>query len=477
VTIGSHYPKKMLKWHYRSRHESLIDFSNRHFYDSELVIFPSPWAQSEEFGIKFNHVKNGVFASGINNEEAKHIVAAVKHHLTHNDKESLGIVAMNSKQREQIEALLESARSSDPILDAGLKRDAQTEDPIFIKNLENVQGDERDVIIISFTYGPQNRGSNSVLQRFGPINYEQGWRRLNVLFTRAKKRIQVYSSMRSEHILVSDTSKRGIRALKNYLAYVESGDLIDHTGDSQGEPDSDFEIAVMKQLSAAGYECVPQVGVAGFKIDIGVRDPGLPGRYLMGIECDGATYHSSKSTRDRDRVRQGVLEDLKWNIKRVWSTDWFKNPDAELKPIIDELNRISTPFSVALAKEETADNAESIFDTDSIEPEPSFVTESEIQEELKLDEVLSTQSLKSRLKDFDEHIVEREFPKTPSAKRLLRKEMLDMLDSERPTNLEEFSEFIPNYLRTHTSTDEAAMFLGDVLEIIAVFEELQSGVN
>jgi len=477
--IGSHYPKRMLKWHYRSRHESLIDFSNRHFYESELVIFPSPWAQSDEFGIKFNYVKNGVFATGINNEESKHIVAAVKYHVTHNHKESLGIVAMNSKQRDQIEALLETARSDDSILDAGLKRDAQTEDPIFIKNLENVQGDERDVIMISFTYGPQNRGANSVPQRFGPINSEQGWRRLNVLFTRAKKRIQVYSSMRSEHIIATETSKRGVRALKNYLAYAESGELIDKTGDSQGEPDSDFEISVMKQLTEAGYDCVPQVGVAGFKIDVGVRDPGMPGRYLMGIECDGATYHSSKSTRDRDRVRQGVLEGLGWNIKRVWSTDWFKNPDAELKPIIDELNRLATPISDAVATVEKADNIENILDTNAIKLklEHRGVTRYEVQEELILNEAQSAQSLRSRLVDFNKDIIERQFPKTPPAKRLLRNQMIDMLDSERPINLENFSEFIPKYLRTHTSSDEARMFLGDVLEIIAVFEELHSDVN
>jgi superfamily I DNA and/or RNA helicase len=472
--IGSHYPKRMLQWHYRSRHESLIDFSNRHFYDGELVIFPSPWAQSDEFGIKFNHVKNGVFVSGINNEEAKHIVEAIKYHVLHNENESLGIVAMNFKQREQIEVLLDAKRSQDLVLDAGLKRDAQTEDPIFIKSLENVQGDERDVIIISFTYGPQNRGGNSVPQRFGPINSEQGWRRLNVLFTRSKKRIQIYSSMRSGQIILSDTSKRGVRALKNYLSYAESGELIDQAGDSQGIPDSDFEIAVMKQLAAAGYECVSQVGVAGFKIDVGVRDPGMPGRYLMGIECDGATYHSSKSTRDRDRVRQGVLEGLGWNIKRVWSTDWFKNPDAELKPIIDYLNRMATPVSELpiqiKAKHENAFDLKS----EPFDAEQPQVAEQEIQEELVFDESSSGQNLKSRLEDFNEHIIEKEFPDTPTAKRLLRAEMLDMLDSERPINLDDFSEFIPNYLRTHTSVEEASRFLGDVLEIIAVYEELHN---
>lgn len=470
--IGSHYPKRMLQWHYRSRHESLIDFSNRHFYNSELVVFPSPWAQSAEFGIKFNYIENGVFVSGINNEEAKHIVEAIKYHVLNNEDESLGIVAMNSKQREQIEMLLDLKRLDDPILDAGLKRDAKTEDPIFIKNLENVQGDERDVIIISFTYGPQNRGAKSVPQRFGPINSEQGWRRLNVLFTRSKKRIQVYSSMRASNIILSDSSKRGVGALKNYLSYAESGELIDQTGSSQGVPDSDFEIAVIKQLAAAGYECVPQVGVAGFKIDVGVRDPGMLGRYLMGIECDGATYHSSKSTRDRDRVRQGVLEGLGWNIKRIWSTDWFKNPDAELKPILDDLKRMATPISelpiqLEVEHKDTFDLKSNLSDTDQFEADKQ-----DAQETLEFDVSSDDKSLKSRLENFNTRIIEKEFPNTPAAKRLLRAEMLEMLDSERPVNLEDFSELIPNYLRTHTSVEEASKFLGDVLEMIAVYEEL-----
>lgn len=460
--IGAHYPKRMLQWHYRSRHESLIDFSNRHFYDSELVIFPSPWAQSDEFGIKFNYVENGVFVNNVNNEEAKQIVEAVKYHFTRNPNESIGIVAMNTKQRDQIEAALDAERSKDSALEAAFQRDFKKEEPLFIKNLENVQGDERDVIIISFTYGPQNRGSNSVPQRFGPINNEQGWRRLNVLFTRAKKRIQIYSSMRSGNIVVSETSKRGVKALKNYLAYAETGELIDQSGSTQGIPDSDFEIAVMKQLADAGFECVPQVGVAGFKIDVGVRDPGMPGRYLMGIECDGATYHSSKSTRDRDRVRQGVLEGLGWDIMRIWSTDWFKNPDAELKPIIEALRAKATP--IREDDESDADEANDLIANNK---------QKQILEELLVEERVSSKSLRQRLTDFNSNIIEKHFPDTPDEQRLLRHDVMQFLESERPTDRDEFAEYVPAYLRTHTSSEEAVMFLEDVLEIIAVFEEME----
>ncbi|MFC3151054.1 DUF4011 domain-containing anti-phage protein Hhe [Litoribrevibacter euphylliae] len=469
--ISVHYPKRMLKWHYRSRHESLIQFSNRHFYDDELVIFPSPWSSSPEFGIKFQFVEHGVFVNQVNNAEAQTIANAVKRQVISKPEESVGVVAMNTKQRDLIESTREQLRASDCAFDEALNQDAKKDEPLFIKNLENVQGDERDVILISFTYGPQNRGSNSVPQRFGPINTDQGWRRLNVLFTRSKKRIQVYSSMKSGHILADENSKRGVRALKNYLAFAESGQLIEKSSASVGSPDSDFEVAVMKKLSSAGFECVPQVGVAGFKIDIGVRDPGMPGRYLMGIECDGATYHSSKSTRDRDRVRQGVLEGLKWNIRRIWSTDWFKNPDAELKPIIEELKSLATPINSQAQKIEGA--MEELIDPIVMEN----VSQQEIVEELTFDEELSPQDLKGRLAHFDQTIIRKEFPDTEPTRRLLRADMLKFLCSEKPIDYDEFTECIPGYLRAHTSSDEAGKFLGDVLEIIAVYEEYSVKTN
>jgi very-short-patch-repair endonuclease len=154
--------------------------------------------------------------------------------------------------------------------------------------------------------------------------------------------MHVFSSMGSEDIVVGANAKRGVKALRDFLAYGETG-ILHHTEDDTGRaPDSDFEIAVADALQKEGFQCVPQVGVAGFFIDIAVVDPGNPGRYLMGIECDGATYHSAKSVRDRDRLRQSILERLGWRIRRIWSTDWFKNPHAELQPIIRELHELKT---------------------------------------------------------------------------------------------------------------------------------------
>lgn len=210
----------------------------------------------------------------------------------------------------------------------------------FSKNLENVQGDERDVIIISMTYGPQTAGGITY-QRFGPINSDVGWRRLNVLLTRSKKRMEIISSMSSGDVRADSSSKLGVQSLRALLEYCETGHL-KNTVVTGKPPDSAFEIAVIRKLAAAGYESEPQVGVAGFFIDLAVRNPDKPGEFLMGIECDGANYHSAKSARDRDRLRQEVLEGLGWKIRRIWSTDWFRNSDAQLQPIVAELERMRT---------------------------------------------------------------------------------------------------------------------------------------
>ena len=211
-------------------------------------------------------------------------------------------------------------------------------EPIFIKNLENVQGDERDVIVISMTYGP-SQIAGKVFQRFGPINQSSGWRRLNVLFTRSKKRMHIISSMNSTDILTSDTSSKGVSALKEFLRYCETGFL--HEEKQTGKaPDSDFEIAVMKALAKHGYECEPQLGVAGYFLDLAVKNPNNPGEYLLAVECDGATYHSAKSSRDRDRLRQQILESLGWRIHRIWSTDWFKNSQEQMQILLEKLSNL-----------------------------------------------------------------------------------------------------------------------------------------
>ncbi|MGL5845821.1 MAG: DUF4011 domain-containing anti-phage protein Hhe [Aeromonas veronii] len=444
------FPMRRLRWHYRSRHEKLIAYSNRHFYNSDLVIFPSPNAESPEYGIKFTYVSKGRFSNQHNIEEAQAVAEAVLHHAQHRPGESLGVVAMSSKQRDQIERAIDELRRNRPEFNDAIDGLYAMEEPLFVKNLENVQGDERDVIFISFTYGPSEHGGK-VYQRFGPINSDVGWRRLNVLFTRSKKRMHVFSSMRSEDVVTSESSKLGVVSLKGFLQFAENGKLdsvVTHTGRA---PDSDFEVAVMEALKRAGFECEPQVGVAGFFIDLAVKDPGCPGRYLMGIECDGASYHSAKSARDRDRLRQEVLERLGWKISRIWSTDWFINPDEVLSPIIRKLHELKTLApEVALPSYEYVGTSEQN-DEGSFELVNSFVP---------------GLGLKEQLRHFAKHVIEVAFPDVDEDRRLLRPAMLEALLEHQPLSRSEFVERIPHYLRQATDVDEAQRFLDRVLALI-----------
>ena len=332
------FPARRLRWHYRSRHESLVAFSNQSFYDNHLLLFPSPGGGKKTLGIRHRRVPDGRFAGQVNEAEATAIAARVRELLCHDPQISLGVATMNAKQRDCVEGFIEELAKEDPAFDEALAHNAREYEKLFIKNLESVQGDERAIILISCTYGPESIGGR-VYQRFGPINSEVGWRRLNVLFTRARERMEIFTSLSSGDVLADVNSNRGVRAFKEFLHYAETGVL--HSGEATGRgPDSDFEIAVAKKLEAHGFECDYQVGLAGFFIDLGVKHPGRTDEYVMGIECDGATYHSGKSVRDRDRLRQEILEGLGWNIKRIWSADWFHNPKGALVPILSELEQL-----------------------------------------------------------------------------------------------------------------------------------------
>lgn len=328
-------PNTRLKWHYRSRHESLIAFSNHHFYDKELVLFPAPQEPGREVGLRRHRVQ-GAFQKGVNVIEADELARFVIEQMKERPGDSLGVVAMNSQQREIVEERIETLAKSDPAVDLYLNRWKDTADPFFVKNLENVQGDERDVIVISFTYGPPSPGGR-VPQRFGPINMAGGWRRLNVLFTRARLRIEAFCSLDAEDVEPLAESQtgdgRGKQALREYLRYLQGQGLASEVYGRRA-PDSDFEVAVAEVLTQNGYPCVAQLGVAGYFIDIAVQDPGRPGRYLLGIECDGASYHRARCVRDRDRLRQSVLERMGWTIHRVWSTDWYGNRPAAVRRLL-----------------------------------------------------------------------------------------------------------------------------------------------
>ena len=446
---------RRLNWHYRSRHHSLIAFSNHAFYDDKLIVFTSSNETCDELGLHYSRLPNGLYINRMNAEEAKKVALSVKEHMLSNPNESLGVIAMNIKQekliRDEIEYL--SRQGDREFSQAYEKNSARDTEPFFVKNLETVQGDERDVIFISMTYGPQslhgrvNRNFNTSKETF--------WRRLNVLFTRAKLRMHVFSSMGSEDI--PPDGDKGMKALHGFLKYCETGEIIRtrHTGK---EPDSDFEIAVMDMLEDYGFECVPQVGEAGFFIDIAVRDPGKPGKFLMAVECDGATYHSSKTARDRDRLRQEILEGLGWNVKRIWSTDWFNNPKSAIKSIVEELNELKTDTpEVELETEEKAIQEIVNFDSQIGLIEYDYMTPSV--------------TIQEKLSRFNEEVIIPKHPSTKPDSRLLRPAMIEALSAQLPLDKTEFLEKIPEYLREKIDWLEAGDFLDAVINIINSSED------
>jgi hypothetical protein len=321
-------PIRRLRWHYRSQHQSLISFSNSHFYDNDLIIFPSPTAHSDTAGVRHVYVPDGIYTSQSNPIEAKRVVEEIMRMIEQRPDLSYGIVTLNAKQKMVIEDEIERVRKDNPVFDAYVGESELTDEEFFVKNLETVQGDERDVIFISTTFGLDEEGT--FRQNFGPINGKDGWRRLNVLFTRAKQHVRIFSSFQPERIKVDDTKEqRGLRALKDYLNYAITG-VDNHSYLTGQEPDSDFERAVGAYLKNKGYDVVYQLGVAGYRIDMVVRHPECPTDYVIAIECDGATYHSARSARDRDRLREDNLRKLGWShIHRIWSTDWFKRREQE----------------------------------------------------------------------------------------------------------------------------------------------------
>lgn len=341
VCISHFQPVRTLRWHYRSQHESLIAFSNHHFYRGDLVVFPSPYPKSKTLGLRYHHVANGVYENQMNHIEASRVVDAAVEHILQRPDSSLGIVTLNVKQRDLVAELLEERLRSVPQATEFKEKWNAVGMGLFIKNLENVQGDERDCIMISTTFG-KPAGASVVRQNFGPISRQGGWRRLNVLFTRARKSIAVISSMRAEDIVVDSRTPEGTKALRNYLEYARTG-VMPIERETGLPPDSDFEIAVMDVLKSKGYEVTPQLGVAGFRIDLAVKHPKHLSGYLAAIECDGAAYHSGISVRDRDRIRQEILENLGWKgrIWRIWSTDWFRNPVTETDRLLQFLQFLS----------------------------------------------------------------------------------------------------------------------------------------
>ena len=345
-----------LNWHYRSRHESLISFSNHYYYEDRLFTFPAA-RDSERLGIRFEFVPDGVYdrkGSRTNRREAETLVRHVFARLENSAQKqrSIGIVTFSQAQKDLIEDLIEEERMRHPGLESCFSD--RNEEPLFVKNLENVQGDERDVILFSIGYAPDAEGKFSM--NFGPLNRQGGERRLNVAITRAKEQVVVFSSIHAHQIDLARTGAVGAAHLKYFLDYAEKGFHIRPENAAAAMPEG-LADTIGGFLSANGFTVERNVGCSGCRIDLAVRNPDNPAEYLLGIECDGNAYAAQKTTRDRDHLRNSVLHALGWHIFRAWSIDWAfdrKRSEQMLLELLEKL-RTAQPETEAAALPESGE--------------------------------------------------------------------------------------------------------------------------
>jgi very-short-patch-repair endonuclease len=342
--LSARLPHHRLTGHYRSRHESLIAFSNSHYYENSLVTFPSAETKASAVSL---HKIDGLYSKGKernNLKEANAVADYIVERLSDKRKKyTIGVVTLNSEQQRCIEDCLDDRRRKHPHLEPFFQGN-KNYDPIFVKNLESVQGDERDIIILSLGYGPVEPLAKTMSMNFGPLNKQGGERRLNVAITRATTEIHVFSSFDYTMIDLSRTSALAVKHLKYFLEYAEKGPVaLPETAEANygvDQFDSYFEESVAFALIEKGWIVQTQVGVSKFRIDLGVIHPDKPGQFLAGIECDGATYHGSPAARDRDRVRHLILENLGWKLLRIWSTDYFIDENSIIDKIHNQLSEL-----------------------------------------------------------------------------------------------------------------------------------------
>lgn len=341
-------PERTLRWHYRSRHESLIAFSNAKIYKNTLITFPSNVEKVANNGVEYIYVPDGYYDRGGrkgNIIEANKIADLVFKHFNETPHRSLGVIAFGEIQQQAIETVIRERRLKNQDYEPFFTEDK--EEAFFIKNLENVQGDERDTIIFSIGYAKDKAGVFRM--NFGPLSKSGGERRLNVAITRAKYNVKLVGSILPTDIDTNKISSEGPKLLKTYIDFAINGpEVLDReiTESDVVEHDSPFEEAVYNFLDRKGYKLGTQVGCSGYRIDIAVKHPTLSGIYVLGVECDGAAYHSARTARERDRLRQDVLENMGWKIYRIWSTDWIKDPVAEGKKLIAAVEEAIESFGM-----------------------------------------------------------------------------------------------------------------------------------
>ena len=416
------FPVKMLKWHYRSRHESLINISNREFYDNELLVYPSPSHTDPELGLKFHYNPNTQYHRGegsANPLEAKDVVKEIFNHFAkYGDKKSLGVGTFSVAQKNAILEELEIERKAHPEYEALFSENK--EERFFVKNLETIQGDERDVILISVGYGYDTEGKMSL--NFGPLNQDGGERRLNVLVTRAREKCVVFTNFRAHDIHLTANPPFGVKSLQAFLEYAENL----HYNQSVQYEDYDeapFEDAICNFIAENGYEVDKKVGCAGFRVDLAIKDPDNPGKYILGIQCDGHNYASSKVARDRDRLREQVLNGLGWNIYHIWSTDWYRNRDLARAKLLENIESTIVNTKVKDLKKKIND-VESMKinpvttvilgkDDDDVDNDEDFIEENgeediDIVENIADNDLANIQSIKEEINEKAEKDKEKE---------------------------------------------------------------------
>ncbi|MDD3056600.1 MAG: DUF4011 domain-containing protein [Aliarcobacter sp.] len=479
ICLNLYKPIRQLRWHYRSQHESLIDFSNQQFYDGNLIVFPSPSSKNnEELGVKYHYIENSAYQSSRNKIEAKIIIEHLENQMKNYPNKSIGIGTFNSTQRDLIQEMVDEREKESPVISNYIAKWSNTSESFFVKNLENLQGDERDVIFISTTFG-KDKDTGKVYQRFGPINSDMGWRRLNVLFTRSKQKMEVFTSMRSSDIIVSENSSRGVRALKSFLNYLEKGIVSELPEITNKDFDSEFEISVYNILKDCGYECVPQVGVSGYFIDLSVKSIKNPHDFVLAIECDGATYHSSKSARDRDRLKQDVLETLGWEVYRIWSVDWFKNRENEISKLIKAVkdaqlkyqeNFKSITVQTIEVKKVNKLEEPTIIEEIKKEKESHHHKEEILSRQTYLQDFLPDETIKDMLIKFREEVISQDFE--IDRRCILSDMMIELFVKHKPINMDEFREKIPKRYRDERIIHiEQLKYLNDIFDILELGDE------
>ncbi|MBI5532343.1 MAG: DUF4011 domain-containing protein [Deltaproteobacteria bacterium] len=335
--LARQIPQQMLGWHYRSRHDALIDFSNRHYYGGRLHVFPAARQSVPDLGVKFHLVPEGVYIGGdkgkfarTNPKEAEALVQHLVEELRSREPQdrSFGVVTFSMPQQALIQDLLDERRAQMP----EIEKHFSGVEPVFVKNLENVQGDERDEILFSIGYARDERGR--LRMHFGPLSIAGGERRLNVAVTRARRQLRVFSTLTYDQIDTARTSAIGAAHLRDFLEYAARfGQAAASIRVQEHDHPSEFEREIAQALTGLGHRVDSQVGCGGYRIDLAVAHPTEPGVYVLGVECDGPNYHAAKTARDRDRLRGQVLESLGWRMLRVWSSDWLFDPQAQIERI------------------------------------------------------------------------------------------------------------------------------------------------